>query len=598
MTNPKYSTTSTGCSLPRLFRQVSRYHLITFLLLLFTNKTVAQGTWTPVTNQSVNYDEGVMLLLTDGSVLVKTYGGTGIGYSWDKLTPDIHGSYVNGSWTTVSSMNDSRLYFSTQVLKNGTVYAAGGEYGTGKSKAEIYDPINDVWSPTYPATDPTDTFYDANSKLLPDGKVLQAVVLTGHLLSKRTYIFDPATASFSLGAPTIGYDDEATWLKLPDSSILFPNIYSLNSERYIPLAGTWVSDSALPVNLYDSFGSEAGPATMLPDGRAFFLGSRSTSAYYTPSGNTSPGSWAAGPVIPDSLGAPDAPAAMMVNGKMLCAFSHTPTYDSVFHSRMWFYEFNYLTNSFTRIHSPEGGDSIDAPCYNASMLCLPDGSVLFARQGRRRYFVYTPDGAPLAAGKPTIDSILFNDCDTFIATGKLFNGISAGASYGDDWQMDSNYPIIRISRNDTVYYAATYNWNSTGIMRGSNEDTTQFVLPAGIPHGTYQLQVVANGNASAPVSFSFCDALGVTSVKPVTKQFNAFPNPAHDQVTLEYNAPVSGPCVVRFTDVFGRQVMMQNFQAVAGGNAFQVPVAHLAAGMYSVSLKDNHATFNTRVLIK
>ena len=45
----------------------------------------------------------------------------------------------------------------------------------------------------------------------------------------------------------------------------------------------------------------------------------------TPSGTASPGTWAAGPDIPSAKGTPDAPAAMMVNGKILCAVSPVPT---------------------------------------------------------------------------------------------------------------------------------------------------------------------------------------------------------------------------------------------------------------------------------
>ena len=53
-----------------------------------------------------------------------------------------------------------------------------------------------------------------------------------------------------------------------------------------------------------------------------------------------------------------------------------------------------------------------------------------------------------------------------------------------------------------VYFARTFNWSSTGVQTGSTPETTDFTLPAGLPLGTYQLTVVANGIASAPVSFT------------------------------------------------------------------------------------------------
>ena len=52
-----------------------------------------------------------MLLLTDGTVIAQS-GDDGL--HWFKLTPDAHGSYVNGTWTTPAPMSFPRIYFSYQ----------------------------------------------------------------------------------------------------------------------------------------------------------------------------------------------------------------------------------------------------------------------------------------------------------------------------------------------------------------------------------------------------------------------------------------------------------------------------------------------------
>ncbi len=562
----------------------------------------AQGTWTPIAAQPINYNQGVMLLLTDGSVMVKNSANSisGIGSGWDRLIPDEHGSYVNGTWAPVASMNDSRLYCSSQILRDGTVYVAGGEYGSGRTRGELYYPDYDQWFGLWPLPGTTDTISDANSVLLPDGRVLQAVVITGHNVSKHTYFFDPVTATYTAGPPTRGIDNESSWLKLPDNSILFPDLYATTSERYIPATNTWIADANLPVSLYDPFGYEMGACFLLPDGRGFFLGSTTNTAYYTPSGTTAPGTWAAGPVMADSLGSPDAAAAMMVDGKILCAVSHTPTSDTTFYSKMHFYEFDYLTNTFTRIASPEGGDSISAASYKSNMLCLPDGSVLYARQGDDQYYVYKPAGAPLAAGRPVVDSIIATSCDSFMATGKLFNGITEGAGYGDDWQMATNYPLVRIRQNGEVYYGKTFSWNSTGVARGNNEDSVRFVLPAGISHrGTYQLEVVANGNASLPVNFRFCDAnLDVPVVSAAKARLSVYPNPATDQVSVKYTAMRKGNYTIKLSDQYGRTVSEQQHSSVAGENTVSVPLSNLAKGIYSISVADGAERFNAKVVVK
>ena len=65
-------------------------------------------------------------------------------------------------------------------------------------------------------------FYDSESKMLPDGSVLVPPV--GAINSGCTLIYFPVSNTWSNG-PTffsIGYpdQDEASWVKLPDDSIL------------------------------------------------------------------------------------------------------------------------------------------------------------------------------------------------------------------------------------------------------------------------------------------------------------------------------------------------------------------------------------------
>ncbi|MEP7263522.1 MAG: T9SS type A sorting domain-containing protein [Bacteroidota bacterium] len=474
------------------------YFLTAGLICLTFINAAAQGTWTPLTSIAPAGSGAGMMLLSDGTVLAKrgSGGSDGRGNQYDRLTPDIHGSYINGTWSTTAPMNNTRLYYSSQVLMDGRVYVAGGEYGTGGSSGEVYNPLTNVWTN---APSPGAFLSDANSEILPDGRVLQAVV-SGTLRS--TLIYNPVTNTYSAGPSCIGIHNESSWVKLADNSILFVDRNATSSERYIPSSNTWINDATVPVALYDPFGLETGAALLLPDGRAFFIGSTGNTAYYTPSGNNSPGTWAAGPVVPGGQGAPDAAAAMMVNGKILCAVSPSPTSGNHFPAPTAFYEFNYLNSTFTQINAPAGGLTANHSCYLTSMLDLPDGTVLYGSIGSSQYYIYTPNGTPLASGKPAIGNITQTSCTQYRITGTLFNGISEGAAYGDDWQMATNYPIIRLTSGTNVYYARTFNWNSTGVRRGNAADTTSFTLPVGIPAGTYSLVVTANGISSNPVSFT------------------------------------------------------------------------------------------------
>jgi uncharacterized protein YjdB len=484
--------------------------MLTLGVALLSSRASAQGTWTQVTNYAPHYNQGVMLLLTDGTIMCKTSSGGTYGTTWDKLTPNSAGSYIGGTWSTLAAMHDDRLYFSTQVLQDGRVYAAGGEYGAGGVKSEVYNPATNTWTQC-PQIVTAHPISDANSELLPNGKVLQAVVDT--FSARLNYLYNPATNTYSPTGTCLRVNNEASWLKLPDQSILFVDNYGTTSERYIPATNTWVNDGTVPVSLYDAFGSEAGGAFLLPDGRGFFIGATNHTAFYTPSGTTSAGTWSAGPDIPGTQGSPDAASAMMVNGKILMAVSPVPTSADHFPPPTAFYEFDYTTNTFTLVSAPGGGTSLTGdPCFITNMLCLPDGKILYATQGDTRYYVYTPDGTPLTAGKPTVDNVFQTGCNTFMVTGKLFNGIGEGAAYGDDWQMSTNYPIIRINSGSTVYYANSYNWNRTGVMTGTALDTAYFTTPGAVTAGTYSLVVTANGNASSNYTFT----PGPAAISPAT----------------------------------------------------------------------------------
>ncbi len=74
--------------------------MICFSLLFTTSNVQSQptGTWSTLNNLSIDFNAGVMLLLTDGTVITHTYTGGTYGTYWNKLTPDSSGSYKNGTW--------------------------------------------------------------------------------------------------------------------------------------------------------------------------------------------------------------------------------------------------------------------------------------------------------------------------------------------------------------------------------------------------------------------------------------------------------------------------------------------------------------------
>jgi autotransporter-associated beta strand protein len=447
------------------------------------SRSLLAATWTSLANSSP-IGLGTMDLLTNGSVLM-TDGGN----QWAILTPNSSGSYVNGTWKKVSNANYTRLYDATQVLQNGNLFIAGGEYGNGAATGEVYNTLTNTW--TSLPSQSFGSFIDSGSMLLPNGNVLIAPVAPNP--GGYTTIFNTATNTWSQGPKLYrgNSTDEQSFVKLADGSILTIDGGS-TSERYIPSSNSWVNDGAVPQNLFDGLG-ELGPGLLLNDGRAIFFGATSTSVIYTPSGTSSPGTWTSGPAIPNSLGCDDAPGAVLRDGTILLATGPTGTYNGP----TTFYIYDPVANSFSL--APNAPTISGAP-YTERMLALPDGTVLLEAGGQLR--VFDPGTTATAASVPTITTLANNADGSILLTGTNLNGLDAGAAYGDDAQMDSNYPIVRLVNGSNVYYARTYNWSNTGVALGSTSETVDFTLPLGIPAGTYSVYAVANGVPSSPMNLT------------------------------------------------------------------------------------------------
>jgi hypothetical protein len=93
---------------------------------------------------------------------------------------------------------------------------------------------------------------------------------------------------------------------------------------------------------------------------------------------------------------------------------------------------------------------------------------------------------------------------TYRISGQQFNGLSQAASFGDEFETATNYPLVRITNNATghVVYARTHGHSTMGVATGQTRVSTNFDVPAAAETGGSSLEVVANGIASQPVAIT------------------------------------------------------------------------------------------------
>jgi len=88
------------------------------------------GSWVPLTTQP-SFSANHMMLLTDGSVLVQALATN----NWWKLSPDVNGSYVNGSWTALANSTYGPTYYASAIMREWAIWAGSFRWSAVSKKA-------------------------------------------------------------------------------------------------------------------------------------------------------------------------------------------------------------------------------------------------------------------------------------------------------------------------------------------------------------------------------------------------------------------------------------------------------------------------------
>ncbi len=477
------------------------------LLAAATPALATDAGWQPLSN-APPFDPGVMLLLTDGQVMVQDQGdseaGTG---NWWLLTPDAHGDYVDGTWTQAASMPSAYapMYAASAVLPDGRLISVGGEYNFGvfdeTNLGAIYDPVANTWTAVAPpdgGTGDWSNIGDAPGVVLADGSWL--VGASGFLGNTVEATLDAANLTWtSTGTGKADGNGEEGFTLLPNGKVLTIDAQSCstrNTEIYDPASGDWTTAGLTPTALIDCDDDEIGPQILMQDGKVFVEGATSATALY----DTANGMWSSGPDLPmvdgKQIVAADASSALLPDGKVLLELG-PDGYKPPVH--FFLFDGTHLTQT------ADDANAANASSNDVYMLMLPTGQVLVDdRLGTSSSLeLYSDGGTPSSAWAPQVTSVP-NDLtagDTYTVSGTQLNGGSDGAAFGDDWQMSTDYPLVQITHDasGTVTYARTFGMTNRSIAPDA-ASSTQFTLPSCPPQGASQLRVVADGIASAPVA--------------------------------------------------------------------------------------------------
>jgi hypothetical protein len=426
------------------------------------------------------------------------------------VLPDGRVLLIGGEYKLLSN-NQLTLYFTNQMA--------------------IYDPKADTWTMVNPPAGPEWAFIgDSPWTLLPNGKVLLGHKFSKAMaeFDPKTMLWTEVS-SF---AKDDDFAEEGLTLLPDGSVLTVNMVDVNKAQRYISFSDTsknrWDDAGSTPETLpaigdtnnaknliYDNGKrvyhppGEIGPGMLRPDGTVFWSGAACTlkgpstdpnacvnykpiapTAVYHPDTN----SWTAGPNLPShgalgGEGAGDTWSSLLPNGNVLVQ-TNPPgiTNDKLARANARYASIRNATahlisaealgtqstcpqTSIWRLYEFDGTNLIPEPaaslCNNQpSLLVLPTGQVMLNLN-----LVYTStNGTYQNAWRPTITQFTqsLDEGGNYQIFGTQFNGLSQANTFGDEFQINGNFPLVRLTNNATgdVKYARTYKF-STGVATGS-----------------------------------------------------------------------------------------------------------------------------------
>jgi hypothetical protein len=132
--------------------------------------------------------------------------------------------------------------------------------------------------------------------------------------------------------------------------------------------------------------------------------------------------------------------------------------------------------------------------------------------------------------------------------------------------------------------------------------TTQFLLTGLTPNTMYDVRIRNRCNGDPTFSpFGPTYTFG-TPLRPQEwdsenlSYIKVFPNPTHDQVTLEMESNFSGKTTIKLLDITGRLIKQIQTKTIIGLNQISIGMKELAAGTYTLQLIHNEQQlFTTKV---
>jgi uncharacterized repeat protein (TIGR01451 family) len=276
-----------------------------FAALALALSSPAVADWFPATQMSTARWAATATLLNDGRVLV--VGGQDASTAF-LASAELYDPETN-TWSPAASLAAARSGHTATLLNDGRVFVFGGATGTSPTP-EIYEPATNSWSPASMTGGPSTRIMEHTATRLQDGRVLVAGGLSsgGACCITGTFVYDPGTDTWSSGGSFANAGGRARHAAalLPNGKVLVVGGWRLPStvettaiaEIWDPATSSWSTGAPMARTRADHTATLLGNSKVLvvggftgsgsPRAELYDLGSGMWSNVTAPSGTPQP----------------------------------------------------------------------------------------------------------------------------------------------------------------------------------------------------------------------------------------------------------------------------------------------------------------------
>ncbi|MEO5571801.1 MAG: T9SS type A sorting domain-containing protein, partial [Bacteroidia bacterium] len=229
---------------------------------------------------------------------------------------------------------------------------------------------------------------------------------------------------------------------------------------------------------------------------------------------------------------------------------------------------------------------------------IPAGSTNFLGQGSTS-IQFTVPPAPFTSGVVSVvaNTIACTPGTSSPRTITIYGAPSLPSAISPNPPAWCDFGFINFSVTP-VSPLPVYQWVVTNGSIDAGQNSNNIDVTWGAGAGIVKVRSVNSCGASSYRTLNATSVCREEKALITSGELSVYPNPAHDKITVELNSSSNEQALIRINDLTGKLIYSQQAEFLNGMSAFEINLAHIAKGVYILSVERNSGAERLRIVVQ